>query len=139
MMTHNFTVAGGKPVDLKDIANQLRRQIDKLPPDKPQLASQVLNLQTGVKEVLVVVRGHEVPHTHPKSDLVFSVLEGKGFVQLSKEKVRTSAGSTIAIPKGVCHAYHNISKEDSVLFATFSPLDSTPGDCASEPPAVAGG
>jgi quercetin dioxygenase-like cupin family protein len=138
-MTHNFTVAGGKPIDLKDIANQLRRQIDKLPPDKPQLASQVLNLQTGVKEVLVVVRGHEVPHTHPKSDLVFSVLEGKGFVQLSTEKVRTSAGSTIAIPKGVCHAYHNISKEDSVLFATFSPLDSTPGDCASEPPADTGG
>ena len=134
-MNHNFTVAGGKPIDLKDIANQLRRQIDKLPPDKPQLASQVLNLQTGVKEVLVVVRGHEAPHTHPKSDLVFSVLEGKGFVQLSEEKVRTSAGSTIAIPKGVCHAYHNISKEDSVLFATFSPLDSTPGDCTSEPPA----
>jgi len=138
-MTRSFTVAGGKPLDLDHVAGQLRRQIDKLPPDKPQLASQVLNLQTGVKEVLVVVRGHEIPHTHPHSDLVFSVLEGNGYVQLSAEKVKTSAGSTIAIPKGVCHAYHNISKEDSVLFATFSPVDSTPGECTSEPPAVAGG
>lgn len=128
-MTHSFTVAGGDPVDLDDIANRLRRQIDKLLPGKPQLASQILKQQTGVKEVLVVVRGHEDPHTHPNSDLVFSVLEGKGYVQLSRENVRMSAGSTIAIPRGVCHAYHNVSKEDSVLFATFSPVDSTPGDC----------
>ena len=128
-MTHSFTVAGSKPVDLDAIANQLRRQIDKLPSDKPQLASKILNQQTDVKEVLVVVRGHEDPHTHPQSDLVFTVLEGKGYVQLSKGKVTMSAGSTIAIPKGVCHAYHNVAKEDSVLFATFSPLDSTPGGC----------
>jgi quercetin dioxygenase-like cupin family protein len=128
-MRYSFTVAGGKPVNLDDIANQLRTQIDKLPPDQPQLKSQVLNQQTGVKEVLVVVRGHENPHTHPNSDLVFSVLEGNGHVQLSKGKVRMSAGSTIAIPKGVCHAYHNTSVRDSVLLATFSPLDSTPGDC----------
>ena len=128
-MRYSFTVAGVKPVNLDDIANQLRTQIDKLPPDQPQLKSQVLNQQTGVKEVLVVVRVHENPHTHPHSDLVFSVLAGNGHVQLSKGKVRMAAGSTIAIPKGVCHAYHNLSKEDSVLLATFSPLDSTPGDC----------
>jgi quercetin dioxygenase-like cupin family protein len=128
-MTRSFTVAGGKSVDLNRIANQLRRQIDKLPPDQPQLKNQVLNQQTGVKEVLVVVRGHEDPHTHPQSDLVFSVLEGKGYVHLSRKKVQMSTGSTIAIPKGVCHAYHNAAKKDSVLLATFSPVDSTPGDC----------
>jgi mannose-6-phosphate isomerase-like protein (cupin superfamily) len=129
-MTRTFTVADGTHFDLDHIAVQLRRQIDKLPPDQPQLASQVLTQQTGVKEVLVVVRGRENPHTHPQSDLVFAVLEGNGYVQLSTEKVRMSPGSMIAIPKGVCHAYHNISKEDSLLFATFSPLDSTPGECA---------
>ena len=128
-MTYSFTVAGENPVDLDDIANQLREQIDGLPPDVPQLKSQILNQQTGVKEVLVVVRGHEDPHTHPNSDLVFSVLEGKGYVQLSQEKVRTPAGSTVVIPKGVCHAYHNLSKKDSVLLATFSPVDSQQGEC----------
>jgi len=134
-MTRIFTVAGGTHFDLDHIAVQLRRQIDKLPPDQPQLASQVLTQQTGVKEVLVVVRGHENPHTHPQSDLVFAVLEGNGYVQLTRGIVRMAPGSKIAIPKGVCHAYHNVSKEDSLLFATFSPVDSTPGDCASEPTA----
>lgn len=128
-MTHSFSVAGGTPANLDDIANQLREQIDGLPPDKPQLADQPLGQQTGVMEVLVVVRGHEDPHTHPNSDLIISVLEGKGYVQLSQERVRTPAGSTIAIPKGVCHAYHNLSKKDSVLLATFSPIDSQHGDC----------
>jgi quercetin dioxygenase-like cupin family protein len=128
-MMHSFTLAGDKTLDLDHIANQLRRKIDKLPPDQPQLMAQPLYQQTGVKEVLVVVRGHENPHTHPNSDLVFSVLEGHGHVQLAKGKVRMAAGSTIAIPKGFCHAYHNAAPEDSVLLATFSPLDSTPGEC----------
>jgi len=138
-MKRTFTIAGGKQFDLDQIAVQLRRQIDKLPPDQPQLAMQVLNQQTDVKEVLVVVRDHENPHTHPKSDLVFAVLEGKGYVQLAGGIVRMAPGSMILIPKGVCHAYHNVSKEDSLLFATFSPFDSTPGECVAEPPAVAGG
>ena len=129
-MTRSFIVAGDEPIDLDGIADQLREQIDKLPPNKPQLASQVLCQQTGVKEVLVVVRGHEEPHTHPKSDLVFSLLEGRGYVQLSSKRVKIAAGGTIVIPKGVCHAYHSLSKKDSVLFATFSPLDSTPGKCS---------
>lgn len=128
-MTYSFTVAGGTPANLDEIANQLREQIAGLPPDKPQLAAQPLGQQTGVTAVLVVVRKHEDPHTHPNSDLIISVLEGRGYVQLSNEKVKTRAGSTIVIPKGVCHAYHNRSKKDSVLLATFSPGDSQHGDC----------
>jgi quercetin dioxygenase-like cupin family protein len=114
---------------LNDVVIQLRKQIDKLPSDSPQLTTQILGSQTGVKQVLVLVRGHELPHTHPHSDLVISVLEGKGYVQLSQNKVSMAPGGIIVIPKGVCHAYHNISKEDSLLFATFSPVDSTPGEC----------
>ena len=128
-MIHSFTVAGDKPVDLNDVAIQLRKQIDKLPPDSPQLATKILSSQAGVKQVLVLVRGHELPHTHPNSDLVISVLDGKGYVQLSQDKVSMAPGGIIVIPKGVCHAYHNISKEDSLLFATFSPVDSSPGEC----------
>ncbi len=129
-MTHTFAVAGDKPVQLNDVAIQLRKEISKLPPDSPQLASKILSSQTGVKQVLVLVSGHELPHTHPHSDLVISVLNGKGYVQLSHSKVSVAAGDVIVIPKGVCHAYHNISKEDSLLFATFSPVDSTPGECS---------
>jgi mannose-6-phosphate isomerase-like protein (cupin superfamily) len=127
--SYRFAVAGGEIVLLDDIANQLRQQISKLPPNTPQLAKQPLATQTGVLEVLVVVRGQETPHTHPKSDLIFSVLEGGGYVQLSGGKIEAPAGSTVVIPKDVCHAYHNTSSSDSVLLATFSPGIPDPGEC----------
>ena len=129
-MSYHFTLPGKKPVDLDVIANQLRKQIDALKADLPQLAKQLLDQQTGVMEVLVVVRGHELPHTHPQSDLLISVLEGGGYVQLSGARAKAPAGTTVVIPKGVCHAYHNLAKNDSVLFATFSPAEPTPGECA---------
>ncbi|HXI25675.1 MAG TPA: cupin domain-containing protein [Pyrinomonadaceae bacterium] len=121
-----FTIAGNKPVALDDLANQLRQQITT---KKLQLAEQDLGQQTGVKEALVVIRGHEDPHTHPESDLIIFVLEGGGYVQLSSGRVAAPEGSTVVIPRGVCHAYHNVSAHDSVLIATFSPTDSTHGVC----------
>lgn len=124
-----FTIAGSNTVDLNGIADQLREKIAQLPPGEPQLAEQLLGQQTGVKEALVVVRGHEDPHTHPESDLIIFVLSGGGFVQLSPGRVEAPQGSTVVIPKGVCHAYHNVSADDSVLIATFSPTDSTHGVC----------
>lgn len=124
-----FTIAGSNPVVLDDIAQQLREQIDKIPPDQPQLAKHLLGTQVGVMmEALVVVRGHEDPHTHP-SDLIIFVVEGGGFVQLTSGTVEAAQGSTVVIPKGVCHAYHNASEHDSVIIAAFSPPDPTPGDC----------
>jgi len=129
-MTHLFTVAGGKTVALNDIAKQLRKQIPKLPPSTPQLVQQQLAApQTSVTQVLLVVRGHEDPHTHPQSDLIFSVLEGGGYVQLSGGTIEAPAGTTVIIPKGVCHAYHNTSPSDSVLLATF-PAKPEHGECA---------
>lgn len=116
-----FTVAGGTPVVLDDIAHQLREKICSLSPDAPQLAEEPLATQSGVLVALAVVRGNELPHTHPESDLVFTVLEGGGYVQLSDGIVGAPPGSTVVIPKDVCHAYYNTAEPDSVLLATFSP------------------
>jgi mannose-6-phosphate isomerase-like protein (cupin superfamily) len=127
--SHLFTVAGSDPVALNDIARKLRKQISKLSPGEPQLAEQGLGQQAGIKEALVVVRGHENPHTHPESDLIIFVLSGGGYVQLLSGRVEAPQGSTVVIPKGVCHAYHNVAARDSVLIATFSPADSTQGIC----------
>jgi mannose-6-phosphate isomerase-like protein (cupin superfamily) len=127
--SHLFTIAGSETVVLSDIAHQLREKIGKLPPGEPQLAEQGLGQQTGVKEALAVIRGHEDPHTHPESDLIIFVLSGGGYVQLFPGRVEAPAGSTVVIPKGVCHAYHNVSVHDSVLIATFSPTDSHHGVC----------
>ena len=138
-MTHHFTVVGAEPADLDDIANQLSKEIDALatagsPPDK-LLAAKFLNQQTGVQTYLVVVRGNEDPHTHPDGDLIIYVLSGGGEVHLAAgasgapgATVDAAAGSTVVIPKGVCHAYYNTSGEDSVILATFSPINSR-GDC----------
>lgn len=116
----------GSVLLLDEIAEQLRLEI---PTDEPRLAKRPLATQTGVTEVLVVVRGHENPHTHPESDLIFSVLEGGGYVQLPRERVDAPAGTTVVVPKGVCHAYHNTAPSDSVLLATFSPALPEPGTC----------
>jgi quercetin dioxygenase-like cupin family protein len=127
-MTNPFTVAGADSLDLDDLANQLRVEIDGLPAGSPQLKARFLNQQTGVQAFLAVVRGNEDPHTHPEGDLVIYVLQGGGYVQLLPEKVDAPSGSIVVIPKGVCHAYFNLSKDDSVILATFSPINSK-GDC----------
>ena len=121
---HLFTVAGSAPVDLDGIADDLRRKITTLPPDTPLLAAQKLAAQSGVQEFLVVVRTNEDPHIHPEGDLVVCVLEGGGYFRLNSGTVDAPTGSVVVIPKGVCHAYFNQSPSDSVLFATFSPIES---------------
>ena len=131
-MSHVFTVAGAEPVDLDQLANELRQEIDALkgsPPDK-LLAAKYLNEQADVQAFLVVVRGNEDPHTHPDGDLIVVVLEGGGYFELPSTSSRAEApeGSTVVIPQGVCHAYFNGSPTDSVLLATFSPLNSR-ADC----------
>lgn len=132
-MPHPFIVVGDNGFDLDLAANQLREKISCLPPGQPQLAKMVLAKQAGVMEVLLVVRDHEKPHTHPNADLIFTVLEGGGWLQRSPEpnpetNIEVMAGGTVVVPKGMCHAFHNTSGTDSVLLATFSPADPTPND-----------
>jgi quercetin dioxygenase-like cupin family protein len=129
-MGYILAVAGGTTFDLDEIAEQLRKLIPAKRSGKPQLAKQQLSApQAGVTEFLQVVRGHEEPHTHPQSDLIFSILKGGGYVQLSSGRIEAAEGTTVIIPKGVCHAYHNTSSSDSVLLATF-PAKPEPGECA---------
>ena len=124
MSHHLFTVAGSAPVNLNQLADELRRQIDALSSDQPLLKAAPLESQTGVEEFLVVVRGHEDPHIHPDGDLIAVVLEGGGYFELSSGRAEAPLGGTVVIPKGVCHAYHNRAEHDSVLLATFSPKNS---------------
>ncbi|MDQ3917564.1 MAG: cupin domain-containing protein, partial [Acidobacteriota bacterium] len=128
-MAYTLTVADGEAFDLDDVAKQLRRQIPGKRSGEPRLAKQKLAaLESGAAEYLLVVRGHEEPHTHPQSDLIFSVLKGGGYVELSSGRMDAPAGTTVVIPKGVCHAYHNTSPSDSVLLAMF-PAKPEPGEC----------
>jgi oxalate decarboxylase/phosphoglucose isomerase-like protein (cupin superfamily) len=107
-------------INLDDIATQLREEILN---GGLQSANQALSLpsQVGVKQVLLVVSGLDEQHVHNDGDLVFSVLEGGGYVELlNGDPIATPAGTTILVPKGVSHAYQNTST-DSVLLATLYP------------------
>lgn len=124
MSHHLFTVAGGgAPKNLNAIADDLRRQIDTLPAGSPRLKAAPLDSQTGVQEFLVVVRGHEDPHIHPDGDLIVVVLEGHGYFDLFHGRAEAPLGSVVVIPKAACHAFHNNAEHDTVLFATFSPVN----------------
>ncbi|MCU1231964.1 MAG: hypothetical protein JWO97_4848 [Acidobacteria bacterium] len=123
-MANLFTIAGGATVDLTALADELRAQISALPPGSPLLKGQELASQSGVQEYLVVVRGNEDPHIHPDGDLLITVLEGHGFLQLTGETVDAPKGCIIVVPKGLCHAYFNKAVSDSVLLASFSPKNS---------------
>jgi oxalate decarboxylase/phosphoglucose isomerase-like protein (cupin superfamily) len=129
-MNHVFTVADSEPIDLNELANELRLAIDGLLPEVPKLKARQLDQQTGVQEFLVVIRGNEDPHIHPEGDLIISVLEGGGYVQLLNKKIETPEGSIVVVPKALCHAYYNLSENDSVLLATFSPINSK-AECPS--------
>jgi mannose-6-phosphate isomerase-like protein (cupin superfamily) len=123
-MANLFTIAGGATIDLTALADELRAQISALPPGSPLLKAQELASQSGVQEYLVVVRGNEDPHIHPDGDLLITVLEGHGFLQLTGETVDAPKGSILVVTKGLCHAYYNKALSDSVLLATFSPKNS---------------
>ena len=133
-MPNLFTVAGNNPIDIDALADQLRLQIDQLPAGSPLLKAAPLDSQTGVQEFLVVVRSNEDPHIHPDGDLVITVLQGGGYVQLATGNANASQGDVVVVPKGVCHAYYNLSQTDSVLLATFSPKNSK-ASCPSTTPA----
>jgi oxalate decarboxylase/phosphoglucose isomerase-like protein (cupin superfamily) len=128
MSHHLFTVAKAAPVNLNQRADELRREIDGFPAGKPLLTAAPLDAQSGVEEYLVVVRGHEEPHTHPDGDLIVVVLEGHGYFDLFPGRAEAPLGGVVVIPKGACHAFHNIAEHDTVLFATFSPKN-TKGQC----------
>src|SRR3954471_9139468 len=94
-MANLFTIAGGATVDLTALADELRAQISALPPGSPLLKAQELASQSGVQEYLVVVRGNEDPHIHPDGDLLITVLEGHGFLQLTaRPSMRRKAPSS---------------------------------------------
>lgn len=125
--SERLVVFGAEPTgfDLDVLANELR---DEISTQGLPLAKSVLATQAAVMEVLLVVREHEDPHTHPNADLIFTVLEGGGWLQSSSDpdptpKFTVAAGTTVVVPKGVCHAFHNTSSNDSVVLATFSPAD----------------
>ena len=123
MSSYLFTIGGQASIDLDPIIQDLRDAVDA--PDGPPLkVSDQLGSQSGAQEYVVVIRGSEDPHIHPDGDLIAFVMEGGGYFELFPGSADAPLGSVVVIPKGLCHAFHNQSPDDSVLFVSFAPINS---------------
>ena len=60
------------------------------------------------------------PHTHPKSDEFFFVIEGNGRVTIEGKGQDAAAGSIIRVPAGVTHLWNN-SDHRLVLLSVLIP------------------
>ncbi|HEV7401512.1 MAG TPA: cupin domain-containing protein [Chthoniobacteraceae bacterium] len=122
-MSNSFILPGTAPVCLDSLVTQLSEEISGLPAGAPKMArwKPSLAVQTGAEVILVVVRDHEAAHSYEECDLILTVLQGGGFVQLPNGPVDVPAGATIMLPRGLGHAYYNTAESDSVLLVSFCP------------------
>lgn len=72
------------------------------------------------------------PHTHPDSDDIWYIIQGKGDYYLSaREKVTVEAGDIAVATPGDVHGFFNSGSEDIVVYSILSPLpieiDAVPG------------
>ena len=75
----------------------------------------------GVSHHIVQVRGRELPHVHKMHDLTVTVLQGRGYLILEKERIDVTAGDVLFIPRGASHYFVNTHREPSVALAVFTP------------------
>lgn len=65
--------------------------------------------------------GFSLPHLHERYEEVFYVLEGEIDYLIGDEWTAASAGSTICVPRGVVHAFRNVSTEPARHLALHAP------------------
>jgi mannose-6-phosphate isomerase-like protein (cupin superfamily) len=63
----------------------------------------IVGYMNDLKLQLAKVRGEFVWHTHPETDDLFIVLEGKLIVQLRDGDVEVGPGELLVVPRGVEH------------------------------------
>ena len=71
----------------------------------------VIRNQT-LAEARIAPGGSTTPHRHLKTEEIYYILEGRGFMQVDKERQIVGPGDAIAIPSG---SEHQITNTDTVL------------------------
>jgi len=61
------------------------------------------------------------PNTHPESDQVLIVLEGKLTAEISGKRTEMNKGDAITVPAGTPHKFTNAGRERAVTFSVYSP------------------
>jgi mannose-6-phosphate isomerase-like protein (cupin superfamily) len=63
----------------------------------------------------------EKPNTHPDSDQVLIVLEGKVVAEISGKRSEMKKGDAVTVPAGTPHKFTNAGSERAVTFSVYSP------------------
>ncbi len=63
----------------------------------------------------------ERPNTHPESDQVLIVLEGKLIAEISGKRSEMKKGDAVTVPAGTPHRFTNAGNERAVTFSVYSP------------------
>jgi mannose-6-phosphate isomerase-like protein (cupin superfamily) len=61
------------------------------------------------------------PNTHPESDQVLIVLEGKLTAEISGKRSEMKKGDAVTVPAGTPHKFTNAGGECAVTFSVYSP------------------
>ena len=61
------------------------------------------------------------PNTHPESDQVLIVLEGKLTAEISGKRTEMNKADAITVPAGTPHKFTNTGSERAVTFSVYSP------------------
>jgi mannose-6-phosphate isomerase-like protein (cupin superfamily) len=61
------------------------------------------------------------PNTHPESDQVLIVLEGKVTAEISGKRSEMKKGDAVTVPAGMPHKFTNPGDERAITFSVYSP------------------
>ena len=70
---------------------------------------------------IIRLKGQEKPHYHDRHSLQVLILSGKSQIHFKDHTVLLEKGDMVIIPKGTFHWAENLSKEASIVLATYSP------------------
>lgn len=70
---------------------------------------------------LVALRNAESLHRHDRHSLVVVLLRGHGTMRIGKERKVVGQGSTLYVPRGTAHAFHNEAPEPAVAYVVYAP------------------
>jgi quercetin dioxygenase-like cupin family protein len=65
--------------------------------------------------------GFWLPHLHEEYEEVFYVLEGEIEYRIGDDWTAAATGSTVCVPRGVVHAFRNVSTEQARHLALHAP------------------
>ena len=60
-------------------------------------------------------------HIHWRTDECFYILEGTFMIEAGDRRIIAPAGAFVFVPRGMAHAWHNISTEPGRMLLTFTP------------------